>query len=608
MIASTINILTEETVNKIAAGEVIERPASAVKELVENSLDAGSKKIVISLEGGGKDLIKVIDNGCGIPKAEISKAWQRHATSKICIASDLEQVGTMGFRGEALSSIAAVADLKIETRQEAEESGTEITVSGGKEVSFQEIGRNPGTSVSVRNIFTHIPARKKFMASSRSEISKIIQVVTRLSLAHHESSFIILDGNREIFSVNQHTQEKRVAEVFGPNVHNEMVPVEWENGEICLRGYAGTPEQCRGRSSHQFFYVNNRCVRSAMLSRAFAQGYGTLPPGKRPIGVVFIDLPREVVDVNVHPSKREVRFLNESQVFSSLVTAVRQSLKNVLSAPSFEYPDVSSTEGFSSSFNEPGKFMYVAESKQQEDSAHSTEQTSLLSQDQTSRNFQNLVNWPDPLVAPHKNINGNQSQLQDETPVTQIPYLQLHNRFILFEVQSGLMIVNQRAAHERVLYEQALDSLKSSNKFSSQQLLFTEILEVGKEEAHQINDCLHYFHLLGFDLDYFGGETFQLRGIPTEMNQNKARQVILEMSADLQKNSEEAPELLTRIARAYAGRAGIETGEPLDHQKMANLIDRLFATKNPWVSPSGKVVIHRYRLEEFNRHFKINSQ
>jgi DNA mismatch repair protein MutL len=601
----TIHILSEETVNRIAAGEVIERPASAVKELVENALDAGAKKIVILLEGGGKDLVKVTDDGCGIPDSEVSRAWQRHTTSKIRTAGDLSNVTTMGFRGEALSSMAAVAELKIETRHRSAETGRELTVSNGEEIQNSEISRNPGTSVTVRNLFQHTPARKKFMGTSRSEVNRILQTVTRLSLANPSVSFKILDGKRELLCMVQGPPEDRIGEVFGRNIRNEMIKLNWLKDQIRITGYIGAPEHCMGRASRQYFYVNGRCIFSSLLTRAFSMGYDALPPGKYPIGVLFITLPGEEVDVNVHPAKREVRFLKDDQMFTAVRNAVREGLRTALSGPMFKY-EHNSQDLIEPSMPAP-RFIYPG-SEEHTDSSRNEEpeQTGLFVQSQDSGDYENVVKWPDGSSQQYPAAEKYKQVPEFENNISPVPYLQLHNSYILFEVRSGLMVVNQQAAHERILYEQALEVLKSSGKLGSQQLLFTEVLELGKEETHIINQNLQYFHSLGFDMEPFGGCTFQLRGIPTEVPQNRARQVIFEMVHNLLETRMDKADLFTMVARAYSQGACIKTGKKLDNTVMGNLIDRLFATKNPYTSPSGKPVLIRYRNDEFNRRFGIS--
>ena len=463
---STIHILSEDTVNKIAAGEVIERPASVVKELVENSLDANAKKIVILLEDGGKELIKISDDGWGILSSEISKVWLRHTTSKISIAEDLNKVATMGFRGEAISSMAAVAEVHIETRHQTEETGVKLVVSNGKEIHCDEISRNAGTTISILNLFQHTPVRRKFLGSSKSESRKIQQIINCLSLSHPSVSFVLRDGEKTLLSRIQGTLEERIAEIFGHGIKNEMIEVKWQKGEISIFGYIGTIEHCRGRSVHQYFYLNTRYISSPMLSRALARGYDILQPGKFPICVLFISVPFNTIDVNVHPAKKEIRFLDERSIFSSMVNSVRESLKSELDTPYFNLEVEKSSQTPTKHSPEPQEFKYKSWDENNNPS-HTVfpEQTEMSFFTPQPSSDSKLIQWPGQVEKQKGDTVEN--SINKEYEVTTVPYLQLHFSYILFEVKTGLMVVNQKSAHERILYEQALKTLQSSEKLSS---------------------------------------------------------------------------------------------------------------------------------------------
>ncbi|MDB5106995.1 MAG: mismatch repair protein MutL, partial [Fibrobacteres bacterium] len=330
---SIINRLTPATIHKIAAGEVIERPANVVKELVENALDAGATKIVISIEDGGLELIKVSDNGKGMVREDAVVSWLPHTTSKIREVEDLQFVATYGFRGEALCSMAAVAELTVETRHASEPTGIGITVSDSAETGNREISRNPGTTITVRNLFQHNPARRKFMGSGKNEAARILNMLSRVALAHPGTSFKVMDKGREVLSLADGTLKHRVGEVLGFNITNELVPVEWTDsanggaGSIHVEGYICTPQQARLRSTHQYFFINRRNIQSGLISRSLSQSYDVLPPGRFPMAVLFLTMPTEEVDVNVHPTKKEVRFLNESRIYWAIAQAVKTALR-----------------------------------------------------------------------------------------------------------------------------------------------------------------------------------------------------------------------------------------------------------------------------------------
>jgi DNA mismatch repair protein MutL len=507
----------------------------------------------------------------------------------------------MGFRGEALSSIAAVSELKIETRFKEEETGTEITVSKGKCIGHEEISRPAGTTVTVRDLFSQIPVRKKYMGSSKSELNKILQVVSRISFSHPSLVFQVEDSNRTLLSRHRGTLQDRAAEVFGQNVQNEMIPVDYSSGSIHIQGFIGTPEQCQGRRSSQYFYINNRCVHNIMLAKALSTGYDALQPGKYPVGVLFLHMPKEEVDINVHPTKREIRFLNESRVFASVVNAAKEGLRKILNPPALSIEE-DDYDPENSAPNKHHEFIYYPDRKNMESSPV---QTSMVLRTPPGPDQGNLLEWPDKDDGSRQPDSASIGKLDSQA--SSIPYMQIHNSYILFEVKSGLMVINQQAAHERILYEEALNTLKASGRLSSQQLLFPEIIELGEEQTRQLKESLNYFHSLGFDLGYFGGCSFKLRGIPSEVSQNRAAQTITDIVHNLSEGYQVSPELLTKVARAYAKGASIKTGQQLDYPQMANLVNRLFATQNPSISPSGNTVYLPLRLDEFQRRFKNKS-
>lgn len=662
MSKNIINRLTPATVHKIAAGEVIERPANAVKELVENALDAGATKVVIAVEDGGMELIKVSDNGEGMIREDALVSWQPHTTSKISDAEDLSHIATYGFRGEALCSMAAVAEVTIETRHASEATGTAVEVSDSKEIAVREISRNPGTTVTVKNLFLHSPARRKFMGTSKSETTRIINMASRVALAHPGTGFRVADRGRDILSFTEGTLKHRVGEILGFNITNDLVPVEWSDGDIHVEGYVCTPQQARLRSTHQYFYINRRSIQSGLISRALSQSYDVLPPGRFPLAVLFLTMPPEEVDVNVHPTKKEVRFLNESRIYWSISQAVKSALRKVVETPVLDLetaPDsgpsrftaptlaisATGTTGVTSvpSANSPAgrspgpverdsglppPFVYaepdataldLAESPDQppdrniareEIEARANNQIRLFPADSkrdvphTSRFF------PETQLGPIGAAAAASVSAKPRAP--EIPYLQLHSGFILFGVESGLMMVNQQAAHERILYEKALEELRQPARFSSQQLLFPEVLELPPGDSMFLEEHLDRLQALGFDLETFGGNTFQLRGLPMEVKPDQARQVIYEMVQGLMRPERGAvaskgEDFQQRLAKVYARVTSVKLGEPMDYPQVSALIDSLFATQNPYVSPSGAPIVVRLSMEEIHRKFGLKA-
>ncbi len=618
MIFPKISALSESTINKIAAGEVIDRPAGVVKELVENSLDADAQKIVISLEDGGKEFIRVIDDGYGIQASDLGLAYARHATSKIEDAEDLFKISSLGFRGEALASIASVAQLELETKHVSQTIGYRVVVSDGIELERNEIARNTGTSITVRRLFLHTPVRRKFMNTARAETQKISAMVSRLALANPDVRFKLLEGDRVLLSLNKGSLKNRLGEILGFNLVNEMAPLEWSDGHLHIQGYVSPAHLARGKGSHQYFFVNGRSVFSPIVSRAWAEAYDSLPPGKRPVGAVFLTLPVEEVDVNVHPTKKEVRFLNDSQIFWGIQQAVRDGLRRQIAMPEMEFEPKSGT--FSPNTFSPNSNFHSDESDASSEAAHhKTLPFSFQSgfsavpvSQSTNKTQSDLFTGParlSPAAQQGNQLDFNSSDIASVSyDSTRIQHMQLHNRYILFAVESGLTLVNQEAAHERVLFERCLEELRKPGRLSSQQLLFPEICEFPAQEAALLDENLPEIRALAFDLESFGRNTFQLRGIPMELNQDRAIRVLQDIAASLVDGKKSEEDFHRRLAKAYAKAAGVRAGEALDSMQVSNLIDNLFATQNPYVSPSGHAVVLRFPLDEINRRFGLKPE
>lgn len=658
-----IKALAPATIHKIAAGEVIERPANAVKELVENSLDARATKVTVAIEEGGMDLIKVADNGAGMTREDACMAWLPHTTSKIREADDLMHVATYGFRGEALCSMAAVAELTIETRHGSEDTGTSVAVSGSREVETREITRNPGTTITVRNLFLHNPVRRKFMGSGKTEASRILGMLSRIALAHPGTAFRITDKGRDMLSLAEGTLKHRVGEILGFNITNDLVPVDWSDsvgggaGSIHIEGFVSTAQQARQRANHQYFFINRRSIQSGLIARALSQSYDVLPPGRFPMAVLFVTLPPEEVDVNVHPTKKEVRFLNESRIYWAVSQAVKIALRKISGAPALDLdfpepfqgtPERAPGHAFSAAPTPFPEASPSAETTPTEGVAPQPARAAApgalapagaaapvfryadFAPGREEPSLSRVAEPPDPVTADRapeeKAASNNQLRLfpnegrnavvQRPAPAegfasgTGVPFLQIHSGFILFGVQSGLMMVNQQAAHERILYEKAMEELRQPGRFNSQQLLFPEVVEFTPADSLFLEEHLSHLQALGFDLETFGGNAFQLRGLPIEVKPDQARRVMFEMVAGLLHPERgvagpKGEEFVQRMARVYARVTSVKLGDPLDYAQVAALIDGLFATQNPYVSPSGAPIVVRLSMDEIHRKFGL---
>jgi len=610
MSTSIIQALSPLTIQKIAAGEVVERPANAVKELVENSLDAGATKITVALEEGGKELIRVIDNGTGMTREDVLQCWLPHTTSKIKALEDLEVVSSFGFRGEALASMAAVSEFTIETRHWEEETGTRLRVIESDQQELQEVARAPGTTTTVRNLFRNNPVRRKFLSSGKTEGTRIATMLMRLSLAHPGTSFRLSEGSREILHLAEGTLRRRAGDVLGVHLLEDLVEVDWESGGIHVQGYISEPQRFSGRPGQLHFFVNRRHVQGGLLTRAVAQAYEVIPPGRHPVAALFLTLSPAEVDVNVHPSKREVRFLNEARVFWSLSQALRTALRQSLGAPELNLSEALGSRPLSleNGAHHAGETL----PKTSETSPFTFSPASTDSDPAQASGNAPPLEMPAPTLFPSLDLKGGMRFSTPMPPPMEnagAPSLQIHGSFILVAVQSGFLLVNQQAAHERILYEKALEDLRRPGRFSAQQLLFPELVEFTSEEARVVEERLSQLRALGFDLEPFGSTAFQLRGLPGEVAPEKARDILRSLiNRLLDENSNEGKdtgELATRVARAYARAASIPLGQPLDAARMAAIVDGLFATQNPYVTPGGAPVLIRYSLEELRRRFGI---
>jgi len=618
-----IQALSALTIQKIAAGEVIERPANVVKELVENALDAGATKVSVTLEEGGKELIRVADNGVGMTRDDLRHCWLPHTTSKIRAVEDLDSVSSFGFRGEALASMAAVSELTIETRHWEESVGSRLRVTESREEEMADIARGQGTTISVRNLFRNNPVRRKFLGSAKAETSRIVTLITRLSLAHPGATFRIQDsaqGNpRELLHLPEGTLRRRAGDVLGVHLLEDLVEVDWQGAGIHIQGFVSQPQRFSTRPSQQHFFVNRRPIYNTILTKALAQAYEVVPPGRHPVAALFITISPAEVDVNVHPTKKEVRFLNEAGVFWSLSQALRRALRGVIDAPALEFsslpPDFSTLQA-----DVPATFPQKTGGVGDSSEALPVEGESAQGFPSPRFTFTADAFPVEPLPVGERASKVSlfpapadpRPALGPAVEFTGAPCLQIHGSFILVAVRGGFLLVNQRAAHERILYEKALEDLRRPGRFSAQQLLFPELVEFSAVEARAVEAHLAELRTLGFDLEPFGTGTFQLRGSPADVAPEKAQEILQGVTgrlleAETGRRREGPEELLTRVARAYARAAAIPLDETLDAARMGALVDGLFATQNPYVTPGGAPVLIRYSMDEIRRRFGLKA-
>ena len=565
-----IKILPDAVADQIAAGEVVERPASVMKELVENALDAGATTIDIEIEDGGRSLIRVSDDGCGMSRDDAVLALDRHATSKIGTVADLIGVPTYGFRGEALPSIASVSLLELETADNG--TGTRVFVRGGTLEAVDEIARARGTTVTVRRLFFNTPARRKFLRSERSEARATVQALRILALARLDVSFKLTSNGKSALDAQRVSSvADRIAALFGRPVAEQLIPVEYNTGPVSVRGFVQRPAEAKASGRKAFLFVNGRPFRDPFLIRAAELGYrATLTPGCRPTVFLALGVPGDRVDVNVHPAKLEVRFLDRMLIERAVEEAVRQALRPMDSAP---------TVGPASRVDS-----YVAVPS---DGRETRPDLSPARRGEVDAQYSGSL-FPSTADRPH--------------PSSDRPLIQIFNTYIVFESPDGLAIVDQHSAHERVLYERAMAALKGEGA-AAQHLLLPLTLELEPGEIDVIEAEREMFATIGFEVEGFGGRSVIVHAVPNPHPRFDARRCLEELVADLTGGRLSGLNRLERFAATYACRAAIMAGQPLEQVEMRELLDRLFACELPPHDVHGRPTIVRLPKDELERRF-----
>lgn len=606
--------------NKIAAGEVVGRPASVVKELVENSLDGKASRIIVAVRDAGKTLIQVSDNGEGMSEDDAVLAFARHATSKISTVDDLENIRTFGFRGEALASIAAVAQVEMKTRTDSDEVATTLRVDGSEIKERTKSPMEPGTTITVKNLFYNTPARRNFLKSRQTELKNITDVVTRMAIAYPEVEWLYLSDDEPLLDLRATDIGQRLKDLLGDKQSGSLVQFHEQTDYVTLDGYISRPDFARKVRVEQFVYLNRRYIQSKMINHAVFHGYEhILERGSYPFFILHLDLDPKKVDVNVHPSKMEVKFENESSIYRMVLSVVRKTLAshNLVPAVTFhnaELPGASerlqyTSTGFGSAESGPGEQRTDLASLQNDDFRRGgVEHTG---QGAFERMFDSpsagLPKPPDMQIEPMREHVIAHSTLPEHITVPSSQdnraIWQIHNKYIFSQVKSGVMIVDQHAAHERILYERVLANFKNSIP-TSQQLLFPQTVELGTGDFLLLKDLMPYMERLGFYLRLFGKNTVIIEGIPGDVRVGDERR-ILEDVLDEFRNNEHAStiEIRENLAKSFACKAAIKAGDRLTSTEMVSLIDTLFSTEMPYVCPHGRPIIVKISTEELDRRF-----
>ncbi|HYK76295.1 MAG TPA: DNA mismatch repair endonuclease MutL [Daejeonella sp.] len=615
-----IQLLPDSVANQIAAGEVVQRPASAVKELIENAIDSGADKIQLLIKDAGKSLIQVIDNGCGMSITDARMCFERHATSKIRKADDLFAIRTMGFRGEAMASIAAIAQVELKTRRHEDELGTSIQIEGSEVVSQEPISTMPGTSTSIKNLFYNTPARRNFLKGNSVEMRHIIDEFQRVALAHPDIFFTMHHDGNEIFHLPKSSLKQRIIHLFGNSYNQKLVPVEEDTTIIQLKGYIGKPEFAKKTRGEQFFFVNNRFIKDPYLNHAVLTAYQeVLPAESYPLYVLFIEIDPANIDINVHPTKTEIKYQDEKAIYAIIRSAVKRSLGRYNISPTLDF---NQETGFSHmisrkapedivppqiSFN-PDFNPFASEKKTEREIPflrHFGED-----QQEVSQNWGSLYEIVEPVSHRQEELDlpGIRQIEVDSQPLQKVSekqIFQLHNRFIISQIKSGFMLIDQQAAHERILYERFQAQLEN-RQGASQQSLFPQTVSLNPADFELVKDLLADIQALGFQIREFGKNTVVVEGIPADISPNISEVEMLEHLIEGFKNNQSGLKLNKRdnLARTLARNAAIKAGVALSAEEMNQMIDELFACGMPNTSLNGKPVIITITLEELIQKFE----
>ncbi len=595
-----IQLLPDSLANQIAAGEVIQRPASAVKELLENAIDAGGTAVSLIVRDAGKTLIRVVDNGCGMSETDARLCFERHATSKIRSIDDLFAIRTMGFRGEALASIAAVAQVEMKTRKPEDEVGTLLAIEGS-EVKLQEPCQTAaGTSISVKNLFYNVPARRNFLRANPVEMRHIIEEFQRVALAYPGIHFTVFHNDIEIFHLKSGNLRQRITAIFGSNHNERLVPVNELSGAVKIHGFIGKPDFARKTRGEQYFFVNGRFIKNNYLNHAVFVNYESLiPDGSYPFFVLFIEIDPASVDINVHPTKQEIKFEDDRLAYGFVRASVRQGLSKYSVTPTLDFNQEQSLLRIQAE-DERARGVAV-----QRDTVGNMPNTPVKREPSGNGEWEQLyaVAKGDREVIMHSRLSLPETEEEEIADKPQSQPTQVHHRYILSQIKSGFIVIDQQAAHERILYERYLGAL-NRHAPGSQRQLFPKTINFSPDDALLLREILEQVNILGFEVQEFGKDSFVVHGLPADM-EDSDEQAMLEKLLENYKNNLSVLKLDKRdvLARSLAQQASIKAGKPLTVREMQALIDELFACEQPYIAPNKRSTFVTFDFDELERRF-----
>jgi DNA mismatch repair protein MutL len=598
-----IKILSDLLINKIAAGEVVERPASVVKELIENSIDAGATRISIDIEQAGKRILRISDNGCGMSKDDARMAFERHATSKITNDSDLEAIKTMGFRGEALSSIASVAQVLMLTAERGSSSGTMVEIEGGSVKAVSDAAASQGTSIEISHLFYNTPARLKFLKSPATEFSHILTAVSRQAMAHPSIQFKLTNNKKTVLDLPVSSDLKeRAFQLYGGEITENLAWFSGGRDVIRMEGLLGRPGFTRADKTYQDFYVNSRAVKNPSLTHALYAAYGDmLMRDRHPVAFIFVEIDPSFVDVNVHPAKTEVRFRNQSQVHDLVRDVIRDSLRSqglpgreTTTAPRSDtegvkeaLSDYLQTEAVMDRMPDPRKPSVLFGRRKRDLMPPGSQSDKEVSQQPVSPSTPTSV---PPATRPAVFLS---------------PLAQVHDSFIISQSRDGMAIIDQHAAHERVLFEKLQDQFGNEH-ISIQHLLIPQQIELGPAQSHLLSEHLPYIQKLGIVAEDFGNGTFVIKGVPSLLVGADYKKLLLDILDELlvHGKSGKIDELRDEVLSVMACHPAVKVHRKLDMREMETLIEDLFKCRMPHTCPHGRPTVVRFSIEEIKKMFK----
>jgi DNA mismatch repair protein MutL len=601
-VSDIIRLLPDSVANQIAAGEVIQRPASVVKELVENALDAGATDIIVHIKDAGKTLIQITDNGCGMSPSDARMAFERHATSKISSANDLFAIRTMGFRGEALASVAAIADVEMRTKRHEDETGTYLHINATRIITQEPAACNNGTTIQVKNLFFNVPARRKFLKTDATELKLIISEIQRVAIPNPEVAVALYHNGTSLYELPEGHLRKRIAGLFGKSVNQALVPLETSTSILNISGYAGLPKFARKTMGEQFFFVNRRYMRHPWFHKAVMQAYEKLlPPDAFPSYFIFLEIDPANIDINVHPTKTEIKFESETAIWQILNAAVREALGKHNVVPSIDFDQEGSVE--IPMPLRPGQAVsapFIEFNPDYNPFSDSPRQSAGSGSSGNFRSGQNLRSW-------ESLYTGMENARPDADPVDRNPekgiftdpplgysgkkVLQLKQKYLILPVKSGMMIIDQKRAQERILFEKFMEVM-ASERVPTQQILFPHTFELNPLDAALLMEILPDVTALGFDIREFGKDTFIINGVPGVLAASSPADLVEKLLEEFKNSPLEAKSRVReQVASSLAKASALGYGVGLQPEEMDHLIDQLFACKSPNFAPDGKPVL-----------------